>query len=96
MNLVDSTPSPPADVLAHAAELLGVAPPPLVDYDRVAPQLTMPAQSFWSSPRRVRSTVLEGVPLLHPDYRSGLPASLVPQKRNLYRYVYNQGQSHRN
>lgn len=76
-NVVDGDPSPSADVVAYAAELLGVAPPleiPIDDAD-----LSPMAQSFFAENRRVRNARLSydlGITLACPNYREGLKAIL--------------------
>jgi nucleoside-diphosphate-sugar epimerase len=74
-NVADDEPAPPADVVAYAAELLGLPPPASIDFD--AAGLTGLAASFWSESRRVRNTRIRrdlGVELLYPTYREGLRA----------------------
>lgn len=50
-NLCDDTPSPPADVITYAAELLGIAPPPLEDFATAV--LSPMARSFYDDNKRV-------------------------------------------
>lgn len=74
-NVTDDEPAPPQDVVTYAAELLGCAPPPLIDFETV--QLTPMARSFYSENKRVRNHALHhmlGGPLLYPTYREGLKA----------------------
>jgi dTDP-4-dehydrorhamnose reductase len=74
-NVSDDEPAPPQDVVAYAAELLGVPPPPLVAID--AAGLTGMAASFWAENKRVRNQRIKsdlGVKLLYPTYREGLRA----------------------
>ena len=76
-------PAEPAAVVAHACELLGVAPPPLEKFD--AATLSAMAQSFWAENRGVWNGRIKqelGVTLAYPDYRAGLAALLAaePQK----------------
>lgn len=76
-NVADDEPSPPADPLAFAAQLLGVAPPPQVPFDQAAPTMSPLALSFWQECRRVRNDKLKrvlGVSLRYPTYREGLRA----------------------
>lgn len=76
-NVVDGEPSPSADVIAHAAELLGVAPPPETPIDEA--DLSPMARSFYAENRRVRNARLSGdlgVTLAYPNYREGLKAIL--------------------
>jgi nucleoside-diphosphate-sugar epimerase len=72
-NLADNLPAPQSDVLAFAADLLGVAPPPWTALEDLSPQ----ARAFYSENRRVAngkaSRVLGWRPR-YPDYRFGLRA----------------------
>lgn len=76
-NGVDDEPAPPEDILAHAAELLGLPPPPEVAFEDA--DLTPMARSFYGESKRVRNDKIKqelGVRLLHPSYREGLAAIL--------------------
>jgi nucleoside-diphosphate-sugar epimerase len=76
-NVCDDAPAPPADVVAFAARLLGLEPPPLQPFD--AASLSPLARSFWDDNKRVRNRLIKeelGVRLCHPDYRAGLCAIL--------------------
>jgi nucleoside-diphosphate-sugar epimerase len=76
-NVCDDDPAPPAAVVAHAAGLLGVEPPPLVPLD--AAGLSPMARSFYDDNKRVANRLLKtelGVTLRYPDYRTGLAAIL--------------------
>src|SRR5690606_36018479 len=50
-NVADDLPAPPQDVVAYGAELLGVAPPPLVPFAEAT--LTPMARSFYGDNKRV-------------------------------------------
>jgi nucleoside-diphosphate-sugar epimerase len=79
-NVCDDDPAPPAAFVAHAAELLGVAQPPLVSLDRAG--LSAMARSFYDDNKRVRNGLIKselGVVLRHPDYRAGLAAILAEE-----------------
>jgi nucleoside-diphosphate-sugar epimerase len=81
-NVADDAPAPAHEVVAHAAALLGVAPPPLEPYD--SERLSPMAREFYAETRRVRNTRIKqelGVTLQFPDYKAGLAAILeqVPQ-----------------
>lgn len=79
-NGVDDEPAPPQDVLAYAAELLGLPPPPEVPFDAAA--MTPMARSFWGENKRVRNDRIKkelGVRLAHPTYREGLRATLAAE-----------------
>lgn len=78
-NVCDDEPAAPADVVAEACRLLGVAPPPLLPFDEVAKDMSEMAKSFWRDNRRVVNDRIKrdlGVTLLYPDYRAGLQAVL--------------------
>jgi nucleoside-diphosphate-sugar epimerase len=82
-NVCDDDPAPPEDVLAHAARLLGLPPPPEVPYD--AAQMTPMARSFYAESKRVRNDRIRdelGVRLRYPTYREGLAAILAQDKGN--------------
>lgn len=76
-NVCDDDPAPPQDVLAHAADLLGLPLPPEMPFDPA--QMTPMAASFYAESKRVRNDRIKrdlGVTLRYPDYRSGLAALL--------------------
>ena len=78
-NVADDLPAPNADVVAHAFELLGLAVPPAIPWEQVAPTMTPMARSFYMESRRVRNDRLKGalgVTLQHPTYREGLVSIL--------------------
>ena len=76
-NLCDDDPAPPEDVIAYAAELLGVPVPPAVDFETA--EMTPMARSFYAESKRVNNERIKselGVVLKHPNYRKGLRALL--------------------
>jgi nucleoside-diphosphate-sugar epimerase len=76
-NLCDDEPAPPEDVLAHAAALLGLPPPPAEPFETA--DLSPMARSFYAESKRVRNTRLRqelGVALAYPTFREGLAAIL--------------------
>jgi nucleoside-diphosphate-sugar epimerase len=76
-NLCDDDPAPPQDVLAYAAELLGLPLPPEVDFD--AAEMTPMARSFYAENKRVRNDLIKselGVHLKYPSYKEGLQSLL--------------------
>ena len=80
-NVCDDDPAPPEDVLAHAADLLGVARPPEVAFAEA--EMTPMARSFYAESKRVRNDRIKaelGVRLRFPDYRAGL-ADLLARER---------------
>ena len=82
LNGSDDEPAPPQDVLAYAADLLGVQPPPEVAYDDA--DLTPMARSFYGENKRVRNDRIKrklGVRLAHPTYREGLRAVLAAETK---------------
>ncbi|MEO0664732.1 MAG: SDR family oxidoreductase [Pseudomonadota bacterium] len=79
-NVCDDDPAPPQDVIAHAAELLGLPVPEAVDFETA--EMTAMARSFYGESKRVRNDLLHeelGVTLLYPSYRDGLPALLAAE-----------------
>ena len=76
-NVCDDDPAAPDEVVAHAAALLGVAPPPAIAFADA--ELSPMGRSFFDDNKRVanrRSKQELGVTLRYPDYRSGLAALL--------------------
>src|SRR5260370_24002521 len=76
-NVCDDAPASPADVIAHAAGLLGVPAPLLVPFEEAA--LSPMAKSFYADNKRVSNALIKaelGVRLRYPDYRAGLAAIL--------------------
>jgi nucleoside-diphosphate-sugar epimerase len=74
-NVTDDEPAPPQDVIAYAAKLLGIEPPPEIPFERA--HLTPMARSFYSSNKRVSNRRIReqlGVSLAYPTYREGLRA----------------------
>ncbi|MDF2368810.1 SDR family oxidoreductase [Sneathiella sp.] len=76
-NVADDESAPPQDVVAHAAELLGMEPPPQIDFDKA--DLSPMARSFYSDSKRVSNAKIKselGVSFKFPTYREGLAALL--------------------
>jgi nucleoside-diphosphate-sugar epimerase len=74
-NLADDEPGPGPEVIEHAAERMGVAPPPEVDFE--AAGLSPMARSFYDGNRRVANRRIKGelgVALRYPTFRDGLDA----------------------
>lgn len=74
-NLADDEPSPPQDVIAYAATLLGAPMPPEVAFDD--PTLGAMTRSFFSESKLVRNDLLKrdlDLQLAYPNYREGLAA----------------------
>lgn len=79
-NVCDDDPAPPEDVIAYAAELLGLPIPPAVDYETA--DMTPMARSFYAESKKVRNNRIKdelGVDLLYPDYKTGLKALLAQE-----------------
>ena len=76
-NVCDEEPAPPQDVVAHAAGLMGVEPPPEQAYETA--DLPAMARTFYADSRKVRAARIRdelGVQLRYPTYREGLAALL--------------------
>ncbi|MEL6479571.1 MAG: SDR family oxidoreductase [Pseudomonadota bacterium] len=79
-NLCDNEAAPPEDVLAHAAALLGLPPPPAVDFETA--EMSPMARSFYAESKRVSNARIReelGVTLTYPTYREGLAALLAAE-----------------
>ncbi len=75
LNVTDDLPAPPQDVIAHAADLLRVPPPPEVPFDEA--DLSPMARSFYGESKQVRNDLMKsdlGLTLAYPTYREGLAA----------------------
>ena len=76
-NVCDDEPAAQEAVVAHAARLIGVEPPPLVALADAA--LSPMARSFYADNKRVSSALMKrelDVMLAYPSYREGLAAIL--------------------
>lgn len=71
-NVTDDLPAPPQDVVAYAAKLMGVEPPPEVPFETA--QLSPMARSFYGENKRVANAAIKaaGYRFRFPDYRSAL------------------------
>jgi len=70
-NITDDEPAPPQDVVAYAARLMGVPPPPEQDFETA--ELSPMARSFYGENKRVangRSKSALGLAYAYPNYRS--------------------------
>lgn len=75
INVTDDEPSPAQDVVAHAAELLGVPVPPDIPFEQSG--LNAMGRSFYGECKRVANRRLKddlGITLAYPDYRVALKA----------------------
>ncbi len=76
-NVTDDLTCPPQEVLDHAATLLGIPPPPAVDFETA--EMSAMARSFYGENKRVLNDRIKdelGVRLTYPTYREGLKADL--------------------
>lgn len=76
-NVCDDEPAENQEVVAFAAGLLGMEPPPLVPIEEA--EMSPMGRSFFADRRRVRNDRIKdelGVALAYPDYRRGLTALL--------------------
>lgn len=74
-NLCDDEPAPPQDVIAHAAVLLGIAPPPEEAFEDAAPRMSAMAREFYADCKRLSNARIKaalGFAPLYPSYREGL------------------------
>jgi nucleoside-diphosphate-sugar epimerase len=73
-NVTDDLPAPPQDVVAYAASLMGVEPPPEVPFE--AAQLSPMARSFYGENKRVANAAIKraGYGFRFPDYRAAFSA----------------------
>ena len=80
-NVCDDSPAPPQDILAYAADLLGMPPPPEVPFEDA--EMSPMARSFYTDSKRVRNTRIKeelGVTLKYPNYKDALKAMLAEDK----------------
>jgi nucleoside-diphosphate-sugar epimerase len=76
-NVCDDEPAAQEAVVAHAARLLGIEPPPLMPLAEA--ELSPMARSFWVDNKRVSNALIKmelGIALAYPSYREGLAAIL--------------------
>ncbi|WP_156953381.1 SDR family oxidoreductase [Afifella pfennigii] len=80
-NGADDEPAPPQDVIAYAAKLLGMEPPPEVPFEEA--EMSPMARSFYGENKRVRNDKIKtelGVNLAYRSYREGLAATLAAER----------------
>ncbi len=83
LNFSDDEPAPSADVIAYAADLLGLPRPSERTLEESWPTMSPMARSFWSDSRRVRSARTQRMlcrPWTYPTYREGLRAIMAAQQ----------------
>ncbi|MDE2515831.1 MAG: SDR family NAD(P)-dependent oxidoreductase [Rhodospirillales bacterium] len=84
LNLADDAPAETAEVVAHAAALLGLPAPPAVPYQEAEAAMSPMARSFWAECRRVSSARTKAALDLawrYPSYREGLADILEEEGR---------------
>jgi nucleoside-diphosphate-sugar epimerase len=71
-NVTDDLPAPPQDVVAYAADLMAVEPPPEIPFETA--QLSPMARSFYGENKRVSNAAIKqaGYRFKFPDYRTAL------------------------
>ena len=80
-NVADDEPSPPQDVVAHAAGLLGLPVPPAIPFEEA--ELSPMARSFYADSKRVSNARVKqelGYRFRYPSYREGLQALLSTER----------------
>lgn len=83
-NLTDDEPAESAAVVEEAARLLGVPPPPGIEFDVAAHTMSPMARSFWAENRKVASGKTQaalGLTWRYPNYRDGLQAILAEERQ---------------
>ncbi|HEX7389240.1 MAG TPA: SDR family oxidoreductase [Acidiphilium sp.] len=86
LNFADDEPAPSADVIAFAAALLGIAPPPAVSFAEAEKAMSPMALSFWRENRVVlnrKTKAALGISWRYPGYREGLAAILAEEAKSL-------------
>ncbi|HXC27850.1 MAG TPA: SDR family oxidoreductase [Stellaceae bacterium] len=76
-NVCDDEPAAQEAVIAYAARLVGLTPPPLIPLAEA--DLTPMARSFYADNKRVSNALMKrelGIALAYPSYREGLAAVL--------------------
>ena len=77
IHVADDEPAPPQDVVAYAAALLGVEPPPEIPFAQAA--FSPMAASFYAENKRASAARIKGalqISWRYPSYREGLRALL--------------------
>ena len=83
LNLTDDEPSESAAVVAEAAALLGIEPPPPIAFADALPSMSPMARSFWAENRKVacaKTKAALGQAWLYPTYREGLRAIAIQER----------------
>ncbi|KEQ03732.1 SDR family oxidoreductase [Pseudorhizobium pelagicum] len=71
-NITDDEPAPPQDVIAEAARLMGVEPPPELPFETA--DMTPMARSFYGANKRISNSKIRkmGFQFRYPEYRMSL------------------------
>ncbi len=83
LNLSDDLPAESAVVIAYAAGLLGLPPPPEIPLHQALETMSPMGRSFWAENRKVSSSLTRqalGRDWLYPTYREGLAAILAEEE----------------
>lgn len=81
-NFADDEPAPSAEIIAHAAALLGMAPPQAIPFEEARAAMSPMALSFWAENRVVLSVATQALLRRHwryPSYREGLAAIIAAE-----------------
>ncbi len=81
-NVADDLPCPPQDVVLHAAQMLGIEPPPETPFAEA--ELSPMARSFYADSKRTRNDRVKQeleYQFQYPTYREGLASILKTLKR---------------
>lgn len=72
LNVTDDRPAPPQDVVAYAASVMEVDPPPEIDFENAT--LSPMARSFYGENKRVSNAAIKalGYAFRYPDHRAAL------------------------
>lgn len=84
LHLVDDAPTESAEVVAEAARLLGMDPPPAIPFEEARARMSPMALSFWAENRVVLNAATKaalGIDWCCPTYREGLAAILAQERR---------------
>lgn len=76
-NIADDEPAAPQDVIAYAADILGIETPALIPFEEV--EMSAMARSFYSDNKRISNKRMKeelGVALKYPTYREGIKAAI--------------------
>lgn len=73
-NVTDDCPAPPQDVVAYAAGLMDIVPPPEIPFETA--ELSPMARSFYAENKRVSNAALKqaGYVFRYPDYKAAFDA----------------------